>query len=102
METEEGQRALKKLNNRSPKYGSISNYLLAAVLDYQEKPIENQLRQIIREEFEHALRTETEKISEEKEEVMCKQREILEKAEICKDIGSYGFEDWELSDIPLE
>lgn len=93
---------MEKLNNRSQKYGSISNYLLAAVLDYQEKPIENQLRQIIREEFEHALRTETEKITEEKEEVMCKQKEILEEAETWKDTGSYGFEDWELSDIPLE
>lgn len=90
------------MNNRSQKYGSISNYLLASVLDYQEKPTKEQLRQIIREELVQVLGLESKKIKDETKAVFEEQKEIMEETDVPKRTVSLGFEDWELSDIPLE
>lgn len=90
------------MNNRSQRYGSISNYLLAAVLDYQEKPTKEQLRQIIREELVQVLGLESKKIKDETKAVFEEQKEIMEETDVPKRTLSLGFEDWELSDIPLE
>ena len=101
MDTEEGKTAVEKLKSRSKKAGSISDYLMAAVLAYQEEPVFiDEIRQVIREELSMA---DIKKESEADLEGVGRRQAVEKKVEtehVTEEIPEFlSFADWESNDI---